>query len=326
MRRLFLALTLLSLAGCGSEPNGGRAPVAASWSGGGAELEFDGSWGETVSGTLAQNDSAAISYDITRLPQCRGELSGGPAWSITAFYRFNGGAVESTPVAGHSPTGSVIEPSIPLTESGDLEVWFQNSNVWGCNAYDSNFGQNYHFSVGLPANAPGWMGNAASVVSRWTCNGGQACDWDRVPLAQGFTFDTWARQRATIAELTFDVWKQGVTDWDNPDLWQTLDARVYYRFSGQQDFAWQYVSFEKRNGNDARYAVPLRPFDPLGKGTVVDPANCPDVALTVSPDGMYVETDVELYFSVNGVELRPAGGGTFKGHFADYRGLYDVCL
>jgi hypothetical protein len=325
MRRIPLTLALVVL-GCSSEPPRRGPELVADWSGGAAVLTFDAAWGESVSGTLAQNGSALIEYDSARLPDCRGEIAGTPAWTITAFYSLNGGDIESTPVAGHSPTGAPLEPLVPLTEMGDLELWFSNTNAWGCNAYDSNFGDNYHFTVGPPANAPGWMGNAVRIISRWTCNGGQACDGDRVALDQGFRFDTWARQRATIAELAFDVWKDGVTDFDNPDLWKSLDVRVYYRFGGQGEFAWQYVSFEKRNGNDARYAVPLRPLDPLGKGTVVDPSGCPNAPLSITPDNLYVETSVELYFTVNGMELRPAGGGTFAGSFSDYRGLYEPCL
>ena len=88
---------------------------------------------------------------------------------------------------------------------------------------------------------------------------------------------------------------------------------------------WAWVDVHGFVGNDARYAFPLRHLDPLGGNTIVDPADCPDAPLRVTDDGMYVETDVWLWFSVNGVELRP-DSGAWRGTFVDYVGLYDPCL
>ena len=39
-----------------------------------------------------------------------------------------------------------------------------------------------------------------------------------------------------------------------------------------------------------------------------------------------LKKDFEYFFVVNGVELRPEGGGAYRGKFVEYRGLYDVCL
>ena len=39
-----------------------------------------------------------------------------------------------------------------------------------------------------------------------------------------------------------------------------------------------------------------------------------------------LELDVELYFTVNGAELRPASGGFFHGKYKDYLGNYRFCL
>ena len=55
-------------------------------------------------------------------------------------------------------------------------------------------------------------------------------------------------------------------------------------------------------------------------------ADCPRYTLRRDPTGHYVEADVELYFTVNGAELRPAGGGTFRGTFQDYLGAFAVCV
>ena len=55
-------------------------------------------------------------------------------------------------------------------------------------------------------------------------------------------------------------------------------------------------------------------------------ASCPAVTLTRSADGMYVSTELEYYFRVNGAEYRPTPSTAFRGRFTQYRGLFDVCL
>lgn len=286
-------------------------------------ITFSASYTETVEGKLRAGDPIEIKYDPARLPSCRGEQNGTPQWAITAFYRVNGGDVHTIAVAGLMAAAPAL---LAPEKAGTLEVWFQVTNVWGCNAYDSDFGQNYKFSIAAPVGQPGWAGNAASVIQRWTCDGGP-CDHHRVSLDQGFVYDTWARQRAAVAGLFFDVWEEGVTDFDNPDLWKQVDAQVHYRFAGQEAFTTRYVDFSKRVGNDARYQVLLRTIDPFfAMPSVVSEEQCPAAALTLSPDGQYVRTEVEAYFTADGVEIRPAPGATFKGRFEDYAGPYAACL
>jgi hypothetical protein len=288
-------------------------------------LVFGGDWSEQVTGPLVAGYTVQVDYDASRIQKCGGETNGNPAWSITAHVRQGGGPVTTIPVvAPLLPQDSV--GALELTATGDLEMWFSKSNVWGCIAYDSDFQKNYHFEVDATEGAPAWMGNEASVISRWTCDGGSPCPGDLHPLADGFLFGTWARQRATIAWLTFQVWEPGHTDWDNPDLWKELDVQIHYRLDPAASFESEYVSFDRRLGNNARYAFNIRSIDPLPGNTVVDPANCPTFPVAVTPDGQYVEAHLEYYFTVNGAELRPASGDVYTGQFQDYVGLYDVCL
>ena len=49
--------------------------------------------------------------------------------------------------SGFSPSSGAEEPVLSLDASGELQIWFQNNNRWGCNAYDSAFGANYHFAI-----------------------------------------------------------------------------------------------------------------------------------------------------------------------------------
>ncbi len=322
---LLALLSLAPLAGCAAQPASDEDSASTTSAiDGAARVQFDASWHTTVTGTLRVGSKVTVAYDPARLTTCRGEEGGRPQWSISLVWRL-GTATGTTSIAGlMAPAANEVTLDLPAT--GDLEIWFQNTSKYGCVAWDSNYGANYHFTVAAAANAPGWMGNAASVVARETCFDGKACDSSRRALESGFTFDTWARQRATITGAYFDVWKAGVTDFDNPDLWKQLDARVYYRAVGVSAWSWAYVPFEKRVGNDARYGASLRAIDPLGGRTRTSKSDCPAGTLTLSADGQYVQQDVELYFVVNGTELRPAKGGVYRGTFIDYKGLYAPCL
>lgn len=322
MKTKLLLLLSLSLFGCALERGADEeSPSSASEKAVEtvARIHFDAAFNETVTGTLRAGSKVEITYDPSRLTACRGTEGGRPQWGIGGQWRI-GGETASFTVAGlMEPPGNTV--TLELPRSGELELWFVNTSKYGCVAYDSNYGSNYRFRVEAPANAPGFVGNASVVISRETCHDGLACEHNRTPLSGGFRFETWARQRALIAGAYFDVWKQGVTDFDNPDLWKQLDAKVFYRQVGATAWAWSYVSLEKRVGNDARYVVPLRSIDPLGGRTRTARADCPAGPITETADGFYVQTDVELYFTVNGVTTP-----TYRGTFVDYKDLYKVCL
>ena len=110
----------------------------------GPAITFGADWSETVSGELTKGAEVTLAYDPERLTKCRGTQGGYEQWAITAQYRVDGGPVEGVVVAGN---GATAEPRITLAHRGDLEIWFQNTNRWGCVAYDSNLGGNYHFDV-----------------------------------------------------------------------------------------------------------------------------------------------------------------------------------
>lgn len=99
-------------------------------------------------GPLVAGNSVEVAYDTDRLTQCRGEQNGQPAWSITGYHQLDDGAVGSVEAGGHSPSQGTEPPIFTLADSGDLALWFHNTSVWGCSAYDSNFGANWHFGVG----------------------------------------------------------------------------------------------------------------------------------------------------------------------------------
>ena len=284
------------------------------------DLVFAADWTVTQSGPIVEGATVRVVYDPSRLSQCRGRKYGHEAWAISAFWRIDEGPATSVPIV--MPT-TPVDASFVASAPGRLELWFENSDAFGCHAVDSDFGRNYAFEVEPLAGAPDWLGNASSVISRATCDDGGPCAGDFRPLDAGFVYDTWTRERAAIRSLFFSVWEPGVTDFDNPGLWQALDARVYSRFSADDAFRWDWVPFDVRVGNDARYTVSLRELDPFAG---IAPGGCPEAALALTPDGQYVEAEVELFFEVNGVELRPEDGGVYVGRFQDYAGAYAGCL
>lgn len=322
------AISALALGGCTAPAAEEPAELGTSEAalGEAGTLTFAADHTVKLSGSLAKGKKVRVAYDASRLTQCRGEQNGKPAWSITGFWKIGGGAVHTFEAGGLSPSNGTEEPVLALDASGDLQIWFQNVNRWGCSAYDSDFGKNYHFAIEPAAGEPGWVGNVRHVISRQTCNG--PCESDLRPTQGEILYDTWARQRAAIRSITFEVWKDGVTTWDNPELWKQLDVQVHSRIGGTGAFQTAYVGFDRRVGNNARYAVDLRALDPIpGNFTVQNAADCPAFPLSApaSNGGQYVETTVELYFTINGVELRPASGGVFVVRYQNYEGLYAPC-
>jgi hypothetical protein len=328
---LVLAALLAFPAGCTFSASTGVEDGATGTSqaalGEAATLTFGANFQVQVSGALEKGKTVRVAYDASRLTACRGDFNGKPGWSITGYYKIGSGDVRTFEAGGFSPSNGGAPPVLTLDASGDLQIWFQNSNRWGCSAYDSDFGNNYRFAVQPAANEPGWLGNVRAVTSRRTCNGGP-CDGDMRAVDGDLLFDTWTRQRAAIKAIYFEAWKQGVTDFDNADLWKQLDVRLHRRVGSSGPFATTYVGFDRRIGNNARYAVDLGALDPIdGRITITKPSECPPFLITALPDngGQYVEAVVELYFTVNGVELRPAPGAAYRVRYQNYRSSYALC-
>lgn len=316
-------VSLAALAGCAPDAMESQGSTAQRIDA--AAITFRANWTQSVSGSLIAGRQVRVVYNAARLPQCRGETNGAQAWAITGYFRVNGGAVQTfAPELDGGLSPYAVPIALPNT-TGRLEMWFQVTNRWGCNAWDSAYGNNYRFTVQADPNAPGWVGDGAYVISRATCSGGYACDVDRHALTDRFPYDTWARQRAAIRVVNFDVWKAGVTDRDNPDLWRQLDVQVHYRFGSAGSFTTRYVNFERRVGNNARYALDLRGVDPLPDFPAL--TACPAAPLAPSPDGTLVSTLFEYYFTVNGTEYRPSPTGVFQGVFTNYKTpLLATCL
>ena len=107
-------------------------------------LSFNSNWDEVVSGTLRAGQQFIVNYDVSRLPECRATYNG-PAWVITALYRFDSGPIQETVVTGYGT--SAATPIIAPAGARHLEMWFRNTDRGGCVRFDNNYGSNYHFTV-----------------------------------------------------------------------------------------------------------------------------------------------------------------------------------
>ena len=99
-----------------------------------------------------------VNYEIARLPQCRGTHNGYPAWDIVANARFSPGgqtfqgSVRSIVTNMGTPTNDATDQpwtvEIPDDATG-VDLWFHNFTGAGsnCEAWDSNYGANYHFDI-----------------------------------------------------------------------------------------------------------------------------------------------------------------------------------
>lgn len=264
-----------------------------------ARLVFAGDFTQHREGVLAPGGQVAIAYDTSRLATCHEEQGGHALWDVAAHVRFDpGGELRDASVLA----GDVTLPVPPDTRQAVL--WFEATNASGCHAWDSAYGANYTFDAATP---PQWVGNARTLLTRDTsgdlCGGAAA--------SSGFAFDTWTRQRAAITNLCFEVYQPGMTDRDDPDLWQKLDVSLHWRVDGAA--AWQVlpVDFDRRTGDNARYAQSWRELDPFR------PYHCPEGTVTTTPDG-YAQATVDYVVVVNGFELRPEPGAAFSGVFTDY--------
>jgi hypothetical protein len=115
-------------------------------------LRFLSGWTQSRRGYIQPGAVLTIDYDPARLPQCRRERLGVPIWEMRAFVRFHPGEQFSErPVISRGtpdiPTGPVpVKVDVPA-DAQAIELWFQVSNILGCSAWDTRFGQNYWYPV-----------------------------------------------------------------------------------------------------------------------------------------------------------------------------------
>jgi hypothetical protein len=112
-------------------------------------LHFKGGT-ESVVGTPSSGQALAVDYDPGRLLTCRSTYNGYQAWSISVHYRFDGGPITTASVTQSAQYNTIAPLTAVLTAppgAHAVEMWFENNDVNGCQAWDSKYGQNYSFTL-----------------------------------------------------------------------------------------------------------------------------------------------------------------------------------
>lgn len=102
----------------------------------------------TTPDSVDAGDRVVVHYDPARLDECAGSTGGHAAWGITGYWQVDGGAVHSLAVTRSEGSQLVAaDPTLVVPSGRDLAFWFEATNVWGCHAWDSNYGENFHVAV-----------------------------------------------------------------------------------------------------------------------------------------------------------------------------------
>jgi hypothetical protein len=111
----------------------------------GAVLAFPAGGDMTQSGPIHAGDEIVVHYDPARLARCSGSTGGHAAWGVTGHWQVDGGAVHDVEVTRADGAEVVpADPTLTVPRGSDLALWFEATNIWGCHAWDSAFGANYH--------------------------------------------------------------------------------------------------------------------------------------------------------------------------------------
>jgi hypothetical protein len=115
-------------------------------------------WEPTVDAPVVEGQPLGVFFAPGRLPQCR-TTNRNTAWSITMYYRFDGGDIHILGVHGAGMADATHFLDVPVG-SRHMELWFENYDLINngvngdadkpCRAWDSVFGGNYHLDV-VPA-------------------------------------------------------------------------------------------------------------------------------------------------------------------------------
>ncbi len=114
----------------------------------GAVLDFGGDWSFSQSGPVHAGDQIVVHYTPDRLSQCYALSNEMAAWGIPAHWQVDGGTVNDVMAA--RPDGSQLvaaDPVITVPRGHDLALWFEATSIYGCHAWDSAYGANYHVTI-----------------------------------------------------------------------------------------------------------------------------------------------------------------------------------
>lgn len=144
-------LPLLLATGCATDPSTGSSGTGKA-DGDEAELTFAGDFSESLRGTLHAGGDVAITYALERMTSCRGYTNGSDAWGVGGYAQFDDGAPVAfavSQIVNHQTRPETAQLHIPATATR-VQIWFEQTDVFGCHAYDSNESANYAWDVAAP--------------------------------------------------------------------------------------------------------------------------------------------------------------------------------
>jgi hypothetical protein len=114
----------------------------------GAVLTFTPDGNVFQTGPIHAGDQIVVDYAPFRVGTCNASSGGSPQWGITGHWMIDGGpAHDFNPARADGDQLVAADPIIVVPIGSDLAMWFESTNIYGCHAYDSAYGQNFHFGV-----------------------------------------------------------------------------------------------------------------------------------------------------------------------------------
>ena len=277
---LFSALTVLlgtsGLVACSSSGAGGSssdpAPAAEQDVGSdSATLALTADLRTALTGEAVAGKGVRVEYALERLPQCRGNATGGPGWNIAGFYSENGSPAKTFEVTALSADGNdrvAKAARIVPSQAGDLAIWFQVTSVFGCSQYDSALGHNFHVAVKGPAagaNAAITFDKQGSPVQTGELKAGGKVkityDQDRLPQCRRVEHGTPQWTITGFAQLDHEAPKMFETAVADGADKKTIDALVDLPHAGALALWFQVsgldgcVAYDSSSGANYRFFV-----------------------------------------------------------------------
>ena len=110
-------------------------------------VNFGADWSVIQSDALVAGGKVIVRYERARLAGDEQLVQGGEhVWVLSGFVSLNGSSPQTFQLGGRS-SDAIAEQVLELTEAGTVELWFERSDLYGAHHYDSNYGQNFRFTV-----------------------------------------------------------------------------------------------------------------------------------------------------------------------------------
>jgi len=177
-------------------------------------LYFTPWWEENLSGgPIVQGGQLRLKYSLDRLKDCRATHNGHPGWSITLYYTFDlAEPAQQLPAVMHnsfSGTSTEWEQTIDIPEDAEnIWFWASNTDVSGCETWDSDFAKNYMFPIFSQQTVQqdvSWAGNFQFIY--FTGAGPQF----RGDVDPAYYFSNFAGSKVATW-VQFEVYVPGITD------------------------------------------------------------------------------------------------------------------